>query len=236
MEIRTSEQIDKVSAAMLAAQSKIKNAELDSSNPHFRSKYASLTAVLDACKKPLNESGILFMQAPAGGQDKETLCLVTRFIHAESGQWIEASFFMPLQKIDPQGMGSAITYARRYSLMAMLGMAAEDDDAEAAMNRSAPPGQQPAPQRPAPRNPAPAQGMSEDGLPSLRDVTFEAVNIDGQQYWSAKGNVYPQKEALKSAGFRWDGNRKLWLKQARPSLQDYSYEEPPVSAYDEVPF
>lgn len=216
MEIRTSENIDKLSQAMLQAQIQISNAELDSSNPHFRSRYASLLAVLEACKKPLNDSGIYFIQAPVALDCKDCLGLVTRLTHAESGHWLEATMSMPLQKVDPQGMGSAITYARRYSLMALLGMAAEDDDAEAAMSRpaaQAPQRQAPqrqAPQWQAPANPAPpATGAS--GLPKLNGISYQEGLIDGSPAMIAKGNTFPHKDALKQSGFRFDQNSKDWF-------------------------
>lgn len=227
MEIRTSDNLDKLSPAMLEVQRVIENADIDSDNPHFRSRYASLTSVLLACKKPLNDAGIYFIQAPIALDCRDCLGLVTRLTHAASGQWIEATMSMPLQKVDPQGMGSAITYARRYSLMAILGIAAEDDDAEAAMQRPAP--QQYQERRPEPPRQAPPR--SRNGLPSLPGVSFVDGNINGQSAIIADGKgVYSNKDALKQSGFRFDmPSKKWWLPNGN------SYQEPPLE-YDEVPF
>lgn len=227
MEIRTSENLDKLSPAMLAAQQAMENAEIDSDNPHFRSRYASLSSVLLACKKPLNEAGIFFIQAPVALDCKDCLGLVTRLTHAASGQWLEATMSMPLQKVDPQGMGSAITYARRYALMAILGIAAEedDDDAEAAMQRPSPQYQE---RRPEPQRQAAQPGR---GLPNLPGISFVDGNINGQAAIVADGRgIYNNREALKQFGFRFDQNSKKWW------LPNGNRYQEPALEYDEVPF
>lgn len=125
----TSEQIDLISPALLAAQKEINNASKDAKNPHFRSSYASLGSVIEAVKDPLNKQGIAVIQSLSEGNDG--LYLSTRLLHT-SGQWIEDTAFTPLQKADPQGVGSATTYLRRYSLAALLCITQEDDDGNAA--------------------------------------------------------------------------------------------------------
>jgi hypothetical protein len=125
----TSEQIDLLSPALLAAQKEINNASKDAKNPHFRSSYASLGSVIEAVKDPLNKQGIAVIQSLSEGNDG--LYLSTRLLHT-SGQWIEDTAFTPLQKPDPQGVGSATTYLRRYSLAALLCITQEDDDGNAA--------------------------------------------------------------------------------------------------------
>jgi|694.fasta_scaffold20096_9 hypothetical protein len=127
--MKTSDKIDIISAALLAAQREISNASKDSKNPHFKNSYASLGSVIDATKAPLNKAGIVVLQTLGDGGDR--VCLTTRLLHT-SGQWIEDTASTPIPKFDPQGVGSACTYLRRYSLAAALCITQEDDDGEAA--------------------------------------------------------------------------------------------------------
>lgn len=142
--MRTSESVAAISPALVKALSSIKGASKDAANSHFKSNYATLGSVIDASRDILSEHGLVAIQG-LGELTDGALCATTRLIH-ESGEWIESTFHMPLAKRDPQGAGSAATYARRYGLMAMLGMPALDDDGEAAMDR----GQQQERQAPTP--------------------------------------------------------------------------------------
>lgn len=128
--MNTSESIAKIAPALLKAQKAITFATKDATNPHYKSKYADLPAVIDACKKALNDAGIVFMQFPAPSEPG-TLAMATRLLH-ESGEWIEGMATCPLPKSDPQGYGSACTYVRRYSLAAAVGLYQDDDDGQAA--------------------------------------------------------------------------------------------------------
>lgn len=128
--MKTSETIGKIATALLQAQKAITFAAKDASNPFFKSKYADLPTVIDAVKPALNDAGIVFIQS-ATPSEAGTLSLTTRLIH-ESGEWIEDIATAPLQKNDPQGYGSAITYLRRYSLAAFTGLYQDDDDGQAA--------------------------------------------------------------------------------------------------------
>lgn len=128
--MNTSDSITKIAPALLTAQKAITFAVKDSTNPHFKSKYADLSSVIDAVKPALNEAGIAFLQMPAPS-DRDSLALTTRLIH-ESGEWIESTATCPLQKSDPQGYGSAVTYLKRYSLASAVGLYQEDDDGNAA--------------------------------------------------------------------------------------------------------
>lgn len=114
--------------ALLAVQSELPTAiHKDAENPHFRSKYVTLDALLAVARPALNKHGIVLMQWPGRADDGE-LVLTTRLTHAAAGETHETSMVLLPPKGDPQGQGSAITYARRYSLMAILGLAADDDD------------------------------------------------------------------------------------------------------------
>ena len=124
-----SEQINELAAALAKAQASIPNATMDKVNPHFRSKYASLASVIDSMRKPLSENGIAVTQTMTLRDDG--FILATTLLHA-SGQWIATEYPLPAVA-RPQEMGSALTYARRYSLSALICNAAdEDDDGEGA--------------------------------------------------------------------------------------------------------
>lgn len=126
--MKTSESVIEISKALCKAQSSITFAIKDAVNPHLKSKYADLPSVIDAIKPSLNEQGIIFIQS-AGEMINMHLQLTTRLMHV-SGEWIEDTMTMPLVKQDPQGYGSALTYARRYSLAAIVGLYQDDDDGQ----------------------------------------------------------------------------------------------------------
>jgi ribosomal protein L40E len=129
--MNTSQTINEIAKAFLKAQESIEAVKKGAENPFFKSKYADLPSVIDACKGILNKQGIAILQ-PIIGDFVET-----RLIHVESGEWL-ASKTKIVCKVDndPQAYGSAITYARRYGLQSMVFMSAEDDDGEGAMSRS----------------------------------------------------------------------------------------------------
>lgn len=125
-----SEQINELATALAKAQSQIEGAKKDSTNPHFRSSYADLASVWDACRKPLTANGLSVIQS-AENSAEGYYGVTTMLLHT-SGQWMRGTLYLKPVKDDPQGAGSALTYARRYSLSAMVGIAPEDDDANAA--------------------------------------------------------------------------------------------------------
>jgi hypothetical protein len=119
-----------VSAALVKAQMQFGPALKTSSNPHFKSKYADLSACVEAVIDALNAHGIALVQRNV--QCDSGVCIETVFVH-ESGETLSSGpLHVPAAKQDPQGYGSALTYARRYSLMAACGIAPEDDDGNAA--------------------------------------------------------------------------------------------------------
>jgi hypothetical protein len=127
--MKASDTISKFAPAFLEAQRAITFASKDATNPHFKNKYADLPSVVDAVKPALNGAGIAFIQSATPSDDSK-LHLTTRLIHT-SGEWIEDTLVMPLPKQDPQGYGSAMTYARRYALAAITGLYQDDDDGNA---------------------------------------------------------------------------------------------------------
>jgi hypothetical protein len=124
--VRQSDEIKDLAAAMAKAQAEIRPALKDATNPHLKSKYADLASVWSAARDILGKHGLCVIQAP-GKLEGTTLELTTRLLH-QSGQWLESTISLPVVKLDAQTCGGAITYARRYSLSAMLGIVADDDD------------------------------------------------------------------------------------------------------------
>lgn len=128
--------------AMLEAQKEIKHAVKDAKNPHFKNDYATLQSTLDAVKGHLNRAGLVLSQT-INKEDPGYVGVTTKIVHAESGETTEDDQVIPLSKNDAQGLGSAVTYARRYGIQAILAIASEDDDGEASVQR--PPAPRPAP-------------------------------------------------------------------------------------------
>lgn len=127
--------------ALSKAQGEIEAADKDKVNPAFRSKYADLTSVWNACRAPLAKHSIAVTQWPLSSVDGR-LHIITRLAH--KGEWMQARFSLPLDKTNAHGVGSAITYAKRFTLSAALGIVADDDDdgnaAVASGGASRPPG------------------------------------------------------------------------------------------------
>jgi hypothetical protein len=154
---RQSESIKGLAAALIKVQAEMEDPLKSADNPFFNSKYADLAAVRAALRKPLADNGIAYFQfahadnehvvektvtrKDAAGQKytqkvfAPLVTVVTRLVHAESGEWVEMALTMPPSDDTPQGIGSCITYGRRYGLKTVVGMADEDDDGNAASGR-----------------------------------------------------------------------------------------------------
>lgn len=164
--------MNKISAALVKAQKEFGPALKTSSNPHFRSKYADLSACVEAVLDGLNNNGIMLLQGTHPCEDG--VIVETLFIH-ESGEQISAGkLHVPAAKQDPQGYGSALTYARRYSLMAACGIAPEDDDGNAASKKPAKPVEKPE------SKPAPAETQST------------ALSVDKHDPWKIRITTSPE--------------------------------------------
>jgi hypothetical protein len=128
-----SESIKELASALAKAQGELKNPGFDSTNPHFKSKYASLAAVRDAVIPILSRHGLSVVQAPmyeAGMAGCETL------LSHSSGEFVSGVLMLPVDKQNAHGVGSSQTYARRYALMAFAGVVGdEDDDGNAAVEK-----------------------------------------------------------------------------------------------------
>ena len=129
---------------MLASQMEIKHAIKDSKNPHLKNRYASLNAVLDEVKPIFNKNGLVLTQhVRAVTPEVKAICVCTRITDAETGEFTDDQCVVPVKSKfkdgadlgpDAQELGSAITYGRRYGLLAMCAIASEDDDGEGAVN------------------------------------------------------------------------------------------------------
>jgi hypothetical protein len=172
--MKTSDLLDKIAPALLAAQADIGNAAKNSKNPHFRNDYANLESVIEAVKGPLNKHGITVLQGVGEVKDG-VLSVTTRLLHS-SGQWLEETSSSPIPKPDPQGVGSTVTYLRRYSASGLLFLTQTDDDGEGARHDA---------------TPAPAK-LTKDQLSTLAGLqlqdTATAARIGkGLEFYKVKG-------------------------------------------------
>ena len=130
-----SENIAALAAALVKAQAQMSGAKKTAKNPFFKSTYANLEEVIHCVKEPFADNDLAFVQFPITGEDRAG---VETIIMHSSGEWVSSEFTLKCVKHDPQGMGSAITYARRYGLQSAAGIPSEDDDANAATQKAAP--------------------------------------------------------------------------------------------------
>ena len=158
-----------IASALAAAQAQMGKALKSATNDHFRRKYADLASVMDACLPALNANGIAVVQPTV--DDESGRYVETILIHGETGTELKCRVPLIVQKNDMQGYGSAVTYARRYGLMSMAGIAPEDDDGNAAA-KAAPKGEDRKPAGPSPEAiEAACDGLSDaESLDDLRAI------------------------------------------------------------------
>ncbi len=156
-----------IATALAKAQANMTKALKQADNPHFRSKYADLGNVMDACMPALNDAGIAVIQPT--GEDQLGLFVETILIHGESGESLSCRVPLLIGKRDMQGYGSAVSYARRYGLLSMAGVAAasDDDDGNAAARNP--------PKPEAPKN------ISADQFREIQGL-IEATNTDEAKF------------------------------------------------------
>lgn len=160
--MKMSETISQLATALAKAQGEIDDATKKGINPAFRSKYADLAAVRGVIREPLAVNDLSIVQFPRtiqGGVEVETM-----IVH-KSGEFMSETLFMPVMKYDAHGIGSGITYARRYGLMSLLCLAADDDDGNAAVEKH------PAKDAPAPKKPV----LSKEELAAVATAAMEAA-------------------------------------------------------------
>lgn len=123
--MKTSEQIEKINEALALAQREYKPVVKNKVNPHFKNSYADLSSLIEATRDALSKYGLALTQSPLFQEGR--LVVISRLLH-KSGQWFETELSLKPQGDTPQALGSAITYGRRYSAEALLGVSSEDDD------------------------------------------------------------------------------------------------------------
>ena len=158
-----SESITDLATALCLAQAEMGGAIKDSNNPFFKSSYADLTSVIKVIKEPFAKYGLSFIQLPVTSAGGNGIGVSTMLMH-KSGQYIQSEYLLPMDKVTPQGAGSAITYARRYALQALVGIPSVDDDSEMAMYRN----------DPVPVSAPPAKRVSKALMQNLMALVIEA--------------------------------------------------------------
>jgi hypothetical protein len=187
-----------IAAALAKAQTEMGKALKQANNPHFRSKYADLGNVMDACLPALNANGIAVIQPI--GQDEHGTYVETVLLHV-SGEELRSRVPLIIGKPDMQGFGSAVTYARRYGLMAMAGIAPEDDDGNAAAA--------------SPKKSPPAQAMQEGLATAWEDGVLDSLPDNASPRVKAEAFAAAICEGFKGKGHKaldneWE-RRKKWI-------------------------
>jgi hypothetical protein len=132
--MNSSASVKELATALAIVQGQLTFAKKDSKNPFFKSNYADLESVWDACRNLLSTNGLAIMQFPGDYVDGN-MTLTTVMTHS-SGEWVAQNMSLPVSKPDAQGAGSAITYMRRYALAAIVGVVQADDDGNSASNKA----------------------------------------------------------------------------------------------------
>lgn len=180
-----SESIAKIASALVKAQSEMGNAVKDSRNPFFKSSYADLNSVREACIPALNKHGVSVLQPTSVIEGK--LYVETLLLH-ESGEYISGMYEVVVGKQnDPQALGAAISYSRRYGLQSMVNIGAADDDGESAVNRNSNFNSKPAP---AIATPLKTTGVSE-AVNVATSVTKEVPQASTANRGSFRKNPAP---------------------------------------------
>jgi hypothetical protein len=176
-----SQEINELTTALAKAQGVMEAAKADSTNPHFKSTYADLASAWNAAREALSSNGIAVVQIPSAKGSEVTV--ETMLTHS-SGQFIKGSLTMTAQKNTPQGIGSCITYARRYALMAYVGLAPEDDDGNEASsggNNRAPAPKKPALTQPQLQRLYTLQGQSAYSVQELKDKIKTKFGVESSR-------------------------------------------------------
>lgn len=180
--MQKSDSIKELATALAKAQGQLENASKASVNPHFKSKYADLAEVINTIRPVFAEHGLSVMQCPSF--DAGIVSVETVLMHS-SGEFIASTVSAPVSKQDAQGVGSAITYCRRYALAAVAGIAQEDDDANGAVGK-------------APAKPVQPQSKAGKPKPTLEGDRFKNA-LDkvksGEFPWERLASDYDLTEA-----------------------------------------
>lgn len=221
-----------LAAALSRAQGCITGAKRDADNPFFKSKYADLASCWDAIRGPFSEQGLAIVQFPKPGQggDSPSVLIETILMH-ESGEWLSDTLEVPVTKNDAQGVGSAITYGRRYGLCAAAGVAPEDDDGNAAAGRKSEKSEPPK-ERAKPLPKTEVAGLRSSAFVLLQQMVSQG--IIGPELLSPTAEGSMAREALRSellGSGPWDKeNAKDWLKWVKALENLREMNRPPDDA------
>jgi hypothetical protein len=194
-----SQSIIELAKALSKMQGELTSVPKSSTNPFFKSKYADLDAVWDTIRKPLSSNGLSVIQTTYDQNDK--IYLETMLLHT-SGEWVKSYLPINAKESSPQAIGSAITYARRYAMSAMLGVSAdEDDDAEGTTNH-----------KPVQKESKPAE------KPTIEPVTKEQVKAIEE---AVVKHCYNAKAFIESKGWKATSAKELTKAQAEELIKDY---------------
>lgn len=152
-----------IAAALVKAQGQIESASKNRENPHFRSKYADFASVCDACRAPFANNGLAFTQDPV--TTEKTVSVSTTLWHVSGQRIVFSPIVLPVTQSTPQAFGSALTYARRFSLQTAVGIAAEEDDDGNAASKAGPQVKPAAAKRAAPPSAPPVATQAANGEP-----------------------------------------------------------------------
>ncbi len=175
-----------LATALAKAQAAMKPALKDSTNPHFKSKYADLTSVWEACRDALTKNGLSVVQTTEF--DGDAVWIETLLLHS-SGEMLKGRYPLRPTQATPQGYGSAISYARRYALAAMVGVVADDDDGQAASERPAQNGNG-AHYEPTPTQTMQGRKTEADGIKKAREWANNAHAALGKMKTTAELNAW----------------------------------------------
>ena len=179
--INQSDTIAALAEALSKAQGEMEGAKKTANNPHFRNQYADLASVWDACREALSSNGLAVIQSPGPMADGR-MEMTTTLAH-KSGEWMRGTLTIPLGKADAQAYGSATPYARRYALAAVVGIAPEDDDGNAATAAAPKAERNITPLRSGPgERKTPAQAK-RDGDSEKFKAEVASLDLDGVDAW-----------------------------------------------------
>jgi ERF superfamily len=190
--------------ALFRLQGELRGVKKDLSNPHFKNRYASLEQVTDTIRPHMQAAGLYWFQHP-GAVVNGCLEVTTRIVHVTTGNDMSFTMMMPLGKQDPQGAGSAMTYAMRYSLMAALGLPPTDDDAETAIDRDN--------KRSEPEKPK--EELTFDGMKMNKPAP---KNMDARELFKKLQNEFRALNSVYAIKEWWKANEKL-IRELPPSWQ-----------------
>ncbi|MEM9752574.1 MAG: ERF family protein [Planctomycetota bacterium] len=217
----------KLAAALAKAQAEMSAAIKDAMNPHFNSSYADLASVWDACRGPLTKHGLSVIQRPSF--NGSALRIETILLH-ESGEHLSSTLAVPVNARvknttpDVQAVGSAMTYARRYALMAMVGIAPDDDDGNAAALQDQNRDQQKDQKQPSPKQEKPDNSGFVDAVVIAAERRMEGAVFEGFEvpedptgYATSKLNEYV---AAKKKGLTLNNAPRRWLETLAKLVED----------------